>query len=67
MLVTDRMRPPVSIVAPLVSTAPTRAIPISTPDPAAAIGPKATPTLRMPVRGQTEPSDCEVEKAWPLP
>ena len=55
------------MLAPFVSTAPTRANPMRTPEPAAAIGPKAMPRPRIPVSGQTDPSDCEVEKAWPPP
>ena len=67
MLTSDRARPAVSTDWPFQSGAATRQAPSASPLPAPAQGPKATPAASTPTSGQTDPSDCDVEKAWPRP
>src|SRR6266498_758086 len=59
--------PPSRSRAPLARAAPNRARPSSSPAPIPQVAPKATPTLSTATSGQTEPSGCETEKAWPDP
>src|SRR5437660_780013 len=67
VLPSDRARPALSTDSPSHTVAATRQAPRAIPPPAPASGPKATPAAKTPTSGQTDPSDCDVEKAWPRP